>query len=146
MACETDAKVDANACETDAQPMRNTHGTDAKVDAKPHRNLSASGSRLSEDWKPTDVDWHRAQQELGSTVAREQLQIFRDHWRAQAGQKGRKADWHATWRNWVRRHNEFGSSRGNGRRPVEELPLRYPVDEDGSGIARDFARRKGKTS
>ena len=27
---------------------------------------------------------------------------FRDHWHAQSGQKGVKADWPATWRNWVR--------------------------------------------
>jgi hypothetical protein len=28
---------------------------------------------------------------------------FCDHWRAQPGAKGRKADWPATWRNWMRR-------------------------------------------
>ncbi len=27
---------------------------------------------------------------------------FRDYWQAQPGRKGVKADWFATWRNWVR--------------------------------------------
>jgi hypothetical protein len=30
-------------------------------------------------------------------------EVFADYWRAQPGQKGVKADWLATWRNWVRR-------------------------------------------
>lgn len=28
---------------------------------------------------------------------------FQDHWLSETGQKGRKANWFATWRNWVRR-------------------------------------------
>jgi hypothetical protein len=28
---------------------------------------------------------------------------FKDHWAAQAGRAGVKADWFATWRNWVRK-------------------------------------------
>jgi hypothetical protein len=35
---------------------------------------------------------------------------FRDYWIAQPGAKGRKLDWFATWRNWVR--NENGVSNG----------------------------------
>ena len=30
---------------------------------------------------------------------------FKDYWIAQAGQKGVKLDWFATWRNWVRSTN-----------------------------------------
>jgi hypothetical protein len=37
---------------------------------------------------------------------------FVDYWRAQPGQKGVKADWAATWRNWMRRaHDETTKSR-----------------------------------
>ncbi len=32
---------------------------------------------------------------------------FRDHWRAQPGQKALKSDWEATWRNWRRREGTF---------------------------------------
>lgn len=41
---------------------------------------------------------------------------FIDHWRAQPGAKGRKADWAATWRNWVRRAPELAPSKPNGVR------------------------------
>lgn len=34
-----------------------------------------------------------------------ELNVFRDYWIAQPGQKGVKRDWDATWRNWVRRSN-----------------------------------------
>jgi hypothetical protein len=30
---------------------------------------------------------------------------FRDHWWGKAGKEGRKADWFATWRNWVRKED-----------------------------------------
>ncbi|QXP89479.1 hypothetical protein [Methylococcus capsulatus] len=30
-------------------------------------------------------------------------EIFRDYWVAKSGADARKADWGATWRNWVRR-------------------------------------------
>jgi hypothetical protein len=33
---------------------------------------------------------------------RETFDAFRDYWIAQPGSKGLKADWMATWRNWVR--------------------------------------------
>lgn len=35
---------------------------------------------------------------------------FRDYWIAQPGQRGCKADWYATWRNWVRNEKQ-----GNGK-------------------------------
>lgn len=41
---------------------------------------------------------------------------FADHWRAQPGQKGIKADWPATWRNWVRRETSSEHPPPNGRR------------------------------
>lgn len=36
---------------------------------------------------------------------------FRDYWVAQPGAKGVKADWLATWRNWVRRETAAGGER-----------------------------------
>jgi hypothetical protein len=34
---------------------------------------------------------------------------FRDYWLAKSGRDAVKSDWHATWRNWVRRENEARS-------------------------------------
>ena len=55
-------------------------------------------ARLSEDWKPSEFE--------AETV---ELEKFRDWARSAPGQKGVKADWDATWRNWMRRVREQGN-------------------------------------
>lgn len=63
---------------------------------------SPSGSRLPEDWT-LPADWQqwaegeRPDLDVGTVAC-----TFRDFWVAKAGKDGRKADWQATWRNWVR--------------------------------------------
>jgi hypothetical protein len=62
------------------------------------------GSRLPPDWQPSeDCQSFAAQHGVPWSSEAEK---FRDYWCAQAGAKGRKADWPATWRNWVRRAAE----------------------------------------
>lgn len=62
---------------------------------------SPRGSRLPHDELPKDWrNWalsERPDLDPDSVFAR-----FADYWRAQPGAKGRKSDWLATWRNWVR--------------------------------------------
>jgi uncharacterized protein YdaU (DUF1376 family) len=60
------------------------------------------GSRLSQDWflSKSMGDW--ATQERPDLDVRQVAEQFKDYWIAQAGQKGVKLDWDATWRNWVR--------------------------------------------
>jgi uncharacterized protein YdaU (DUF1376 family) len=60
------------------------------------------GSRLAQDWFLTKAmgDW--ATQERPDLDVRQVAEQFKDYWVAQAGQKGVKLDWDATWRNWVR--------------------------------------------
>ena len=67
------------------------------VEAKQSR-----GTRLPKDWTPSEEQIafckeHR--KELHPMVVADS---FRDYWVAQAGAKGVKLDWDATWRNWVR--------------------------------------------
>lgn len=59
------------------------------------------GTRLSNDWKPVDDDLTFA----ASHNVNVQLEAdkFRDYWIAIPGAKGRKLDWSATWRNWIRK-------------------------------------------
>lgn len=47
-------------------------------------------------WSQSALCWPASK---ASTV----FDTFRDYWKAQPGQKGVKADWEATWRNWCRR-------------------------------------------
>lgn len=62
------------------------------------------GSRLPPDWEPSQEDKDFAMEHRvpwNSEAAK-----FRDYWSAQPGAKGRKLDWTATWRNWIRRAAE----------------------------------------
>jgi hypothetical protein len=63
-----------------------------------------AGSRLPPDWHPSHEEQSFARQ-LGVEWQSEG-EKFRDYWSAQVGAKGRKADWTATWRNWIRRAAE----------------------------------------
>jgi hypothetical protein len=45
-----------------------------------------------------------------------EFDCFIDYWRAKAGAGAVKRDWPATWRNWIRRSNQFITN--GGRRPV----------------------------
>lgn len=62
----------------------------------------ASGSRLHKDWSLPD-DWRAwAQAERPEVDVEDEAEKFRDYWRGKAGKDARKADWQATWRNWIR--------------------------------------------
>jgi len=92
----------------------------AVADAAPAKGPKArTGSRLPDDWTPADTPAVRAlAAELGDPqAAARELDRFRDYWAAQPGAKGRKADWDATWRNWLRR---AADDRAN--RPASGLP------------------------
>lgn len=68
---------------------------------------SPSGSRLPPDWKAGDAEHAFAAEQGFSPDATARIaEQFRDYWHAVAGSKGRKTDWLATWRNWVRREAE----------------------------------------
>lgn len=61
-----------------------------------------NGTRLAADWTlPADwMTWAKAERpDLDIAAVSEQ---FADHWHAKPGKDGRKLDWQATWRNWVR--------------------------------------------
>ena len=53
-----------------------------------------------------------------------EFDCFLDYWRAKAGSGAVKRDWPATWRNWIRRSNQFGAN--GGRRQVTQAQA---VDE-----------------
>ena len=69
------------------------------------------GSRLPVDWLPSAEDRAFAAAE-GIDPDREAAS-FRDYWTSKPGAAGRKSNWSATWRNWVRRSAERNSTGGN---------------------------------
>lgn len=90
----------ANALRTQSESnaTHNTrHITQDTVDKR-----SPNGSRLPQDWTLPE-DWKAfCQAERPDLVPSEVAARFSDYWHGVAGAKGRKADWAATWRNWVR--------------------------------------------
>lgn len=63
-----------------------------------------TATRVPDDFYPDEKmrAWFE-QEQLGSVInGRAEHEKFMDYWRAQPGVKGRKLDWPATWRNWMR--------------------------------------------
>jgi len=87
----------------------------AKPDAKPDKR----GSRLPNDWQlPKNWGEWALQKRPDLTVedVRNQAERFADYWHAKTGVNARKADWEATWRNWIRdaktaRQDAYGYAR-----------------------------------
>jgi len=63
----------------------------------------ALASRLPPDWTPSEEDIRFCEKERPELDPQAVGSLFRDYWIAQPGVKGRKTDWAATWRNWVRK-------------------------------------------
>ncbi|WP_155721221.1 hypothetical protein [Gluconobacter oxydans] len=70
---------------------------------KPKSEKPNRACRLPADWQPTpeQVEFARDNQVDPVRTA----EVFRDYWLGVPGAKGCKADWDATWRNWVRRED-----------------------------------------
>lgn len=106
----------ANPCETLAKPFPNQEPEqEQELDAPkaPPQQAPAAptktGTRLPEDWTlPSEWrDW--AIESRPDLDAEAVADSFRDFWVAKPGKDGRKADWQATWRNWVRNQKTAGS-------------------------------------
>ncbi|RTL30700.1 MAG: helix-turn-helix domain-containing protein [Burkholderiales bacterium] len=90
---------------TSDKPSLNHQRTRESAHAK-RAPAADRGSRLPHDWQPSEADRTFCQERRPDLEIAEVAERFRDHWTAQPGAKGRKSDWSATWRNWVR--NERG--------------------------------------
>lgn len=83
----------ANGLDTDTDTEQSNSAPSAK---------SPRGTALPKDWTLPD-DWRTwAVKERPDVDVVLAADSFRDFWIGKAGKDGRKADWQATWRNWVR--------------------------------------------
>ena len=85
------------------------------------RKRADRATRLPDGWQPThEPDLVNAIG--GQHAAQRELAKFVDYWAGVSGQKGRKVDWQATWRNWLRRASEDRQPKSRdgpaGRRPA----------------------------
>lgn len=65
------------------------------------------GTRLPEPFMLTAEMRQWAVGEAPSVDVDASTKRFVDYWRAEPGAKGKKIDWVATWRNWIRKQQEF---------------------------------------
>lgn len=109
------------------QPPMSAHA-DAYADAdskkKSESTRAPSGTRLPPDWQPSDEDRKFAATERPDLSIDTEAAKFRDYFHGAAGAKGRKADWPATWRNWVRRAEapKGGTTASTGSAPAAPAP------------------------
>jgi hypothetical protein len=72
------------------------------------KNTRRTSSRIPDDFGLTPEREAYAAKNLPKVNATALMEGFVDHWRAKTGKDAVKADWDATWRNWVRNANTFG--------------------------------------
>lgn len=96
---------DANPQKTQVVSKHNPNQEPITNNHKPIDKENKRGSRLSKDFI-FPSDWLVfCKQERPDLQPVQTFEKFKDYWIAQAGQKGVKLDWFATWRNWVRNTN-----------------------------------------
>ena len=101
--CATGAGLSAAAApESSSNRQKNRQGEGARA------------TRIPNDFELTPE--RRAVAEAEKVPAERTFETFCDYWRAEAGQKARKHDWDATWRNWCRRESSArGKANGSPR-------------------------------
>lgn len=82
---------------------------DSLIQEEPPQPAAARsrGSRLPEDWKPSEelVAW--ARKEFPAVDLKLEIARFVDHFRSKTGRGASMLDWAATFRNWIRRSIDF---------------------------------------
>lgn len=94
-----DANASNSQCQADANQI-----PDTRVKEEANASSKKRGSSLSPEWRLPKAwgEWAVAEG-LSEIDARRESDRFRDYWIGIPGSRGVKADWLATWRNWVRK-------------------------------------------
>jgi hypothetical protein len=97
------------------------------------------GTRLPDDFTvtPEMVEWFR--EHCPHVDGKFQTEKFIDHWRGKAGKDGRKLDWVATWRNWMRTAEERSGPRTRGAPSVPTTDARVQAGLD---LAAKYAQQE----
>jgi len=94
--------------------------TERETEAETKKEKKTLGKRLATDSCLTK-EWEEfCQQTRPELNPAKTFDQFKDYWIAQAGQKGVKLDWFATWRNWVR------STNAPKQNPADNIRLTVP--------------------
>lgn len=123
---------DAEA-ETDKKKINPSHPSDVRPPTADPR-----GCRLAADWL-LPADWRQwaLEQGIPPPLIDKEAARFADYWHGAPGAKGRKADWPATWRNWMRDKIDGKFSKGTsptGTKPTQESDRRIMLETLGLGV------------
>lgn len=87
-----------------------------KEDKEDEKKGSAKRAcRLPEDFpREIEIQWAKANEP--AVDAKREAAKFRDYWKGKSGKDATKADWPATWRNWIRKAAEWRKPTGDDAR------------------------------
>jgi uncharacterized protein YdaU (DUF1376 family) len=124
-ACEeTQPKPSGFPPETQQEPKHNPNQEPLTTNQEPETSLKdlvpqqaatpkKRATRLPDDWRPDREYWEAAAL-INKSITQEwfvaTVHKFKDYWIAKSGKDATKADWLATWRNWIRRDVENQAS------------------------------------
>ncbi|MHB1176097.1 MAG: replication protein [Sulfuriferula sp.] len=135
--CQNSQQTDAETA-TPPVPKQHTHKDIPKDIPKDSNKPCALATRLPADWKPSESDIEFCKKERPDLQVESVADVFRDYWIAAPGVKGKKADWPATWRNWVRRQempkqnappNQFSKQSNRERYAAEAAEARRKYEQ-----------------
>lgn len=99
-ACDADAPITKPQC---PPPTPYLHQERKQKPVAPPSAPPTKGQRLPAGWEPPLALRQWAADQFPAVDFPAELEAFRDYWRAKPGANGRKLDWDATLRNWIRR-------------------------------------------
>lgn len=91
-------------CHAASRPVTLEEKREEEKDQKqePKKEQGARATRLPQDWQPTDAELAWARNARPDVDPAAEAAKFRDYWHGKGGKDAAKADWSATWRNWIR--------------------------------------------
>ena len=138
---EATGKNGSDLPESSGQTYRKHVSGEPSIEPSMNRQRGARkrACSLPDDWTPDEqaIRWAADNGFDRDTVLTE-TDKFVDYWKAKGGKDGRKADWTATWRNWLRRSAEYKASRPPAKQSTHER-LRSAMasvlaENDGGGL------------
>jgi uncharacterized protein YdaU (DUF1376 family) len=91
-----------NSCTDGVQTKNQEPRTNNHIKETTTGRSAPKGTRLPSDWELPDEYAKFCREQRPDLNPHHVADQFKDYWHSVAGQKGVKADWFATWRNWVR--------------------------------------------
>jgi len=88
----------------ESPPSNHTEPDTEEEKKEPKGSSEKKASRLPEEWALPKAwgEW-AVKEGMDAATVRREADKFRDYWHSISVAKGRKLDWQATWRNWVRK-------------------------------------------